>query len=423
MKNSIIIRVILLGVIAIISVIALQSYWVWKTWDVKEQEFHEKAYIALRNVAAEFGKMNTLPQYNLIDRVSNNYYVVNVNQNINTYSLEHFLRREFELVGLHECFQYAIHNCASNKMIDGNLVCAATSDPVIAEKVTAEELPTHDKYIYYFGVRFPNRGGQILATMIPTLIFSGILLLTLVFFSYSIFVILRQKRLSEMQKDFINNMTHEFKTPISTIKISADVFLNDAHIAQNERLNRYANIIKEQNQRLNNQVEKVLQLAKIEGDQFKLNKETIEMHSFLASCVKGAKVKVEELAGTMQVDFAASKSTIAADPLHLNNVVHNLIDNAIKYRKEHPHIQLRTFNRGNNLVFQIIDKGIGIAKESQEKIFQKFYRVPTGNVHDVKGFGLGLFYVNNICKTHAWKLNLESAPQEGTTVTITIPAQ
>lgn len=418
MKNSTIIRVVLLGVIAIISVIALQTYWVMKTWDVKEQEFHEKAYIALRKVVGEFGKLNTLPQVDLIDRVSNNYYVVNVNQNINPNNLEFFLRKELEAVGIHECFQYAIHNCSTNKMLGGNLVCSSSAP--IKEKVITEELPTSDKYIYYFGVRFPNHGSQILESMIPTIIFSGILLLTLVFFSYSIFVILRQKKFSEMQKDFINNMTHEFKTPISTIKISADVFLNDPTISSNSRLNKYAGIIKEQNERLNNQVEKVLQLARIERNQFKLKKETIDLNSLLESCIQGTKIKLEKLNGTLETELIDEKQDIIADRLHLSNVLHNLIDNAIKYQKNEPYVKIRSYKKDKKIILQIIDKGIGIAKENQEKVWQKFYRVPTGNIHDVKGFGLGLFYVNNVCRAHHWDLSMKSELGKGTIISISI---
>jgi two-component system phosphate regulon sensor histidine kinase PhoR len=375
----------------------------------------------LRNVANEFGKLNTLPQYDLIDRVSNNYYVVNVNQNINANNLEYFLRRELETVGLHECFQYAIHNCASNKMVSGNMICAATTVDIAPVQVATEELPTSDKYIYYFGVRFPNRGDDILESMIPTLIFSGILILTLIFFSYSIFVILRQKRLSEMQKDFINNMTHEFKTPISTIKISANVFLKDPIIAQNDRLQRYATIISEQNQRLNNQVEKVLQLAKIEGDQFKLNKESLNLNELVNSCLQGIRVKVEEEGGQLTSQLAASPTTIVADRLHLSNVLHNLLDNAIKYTTSTPHIRVSTTTTASHTTLSIQDNGIGIAKEHQDKIFQKFFRVPTGNRHDVKGFGLGLFYVNNICRAHGWELEVESTLGAGTTVSIQMP--
>ncbi|NJL73813.1 MAG: HAMP domain-containing histidine kinase [Saprospiraceae bacterium] len=256
--------------------------------------------------------------------------------------------------------------------------------------------------------------------MIPSLIVSGILFVTIIFFTYSIFVILRQKQLSEMQKDFINNMTHEFKTPISTIKISADVFNNDPLIANNERLKRYASIVAEQNQRLNHQVEKVLQIAKIERDEFKLNKEPLHLHQIIEECLMVIKLKIETSHGELNTQLEAKNDLILADRLHLTNVIHNLLDNAIKYCKSTPVVTIITENTNDKLKLMVRDEGIGIAKEYQEKIFQKFYRVPTGNVHNVKGFGLGLFYVKSICQAHRWKITFDSILHQETTVTISM---
>ncbi len=420
MRNSTIVRVILLGSIAILSIIASQAYWIGRTWNLKEQEFHEKVNIALREVTAEYGKLGTLPPYNLIDQVANNYYVVNVNQAINVHDLELFLRKHLEAVGLEENFQYAVYDCTSNTMVGCALINynADAETAKIAEQI---ELPVHDKYTYYFGIRFPDRNSQILSSMMPMMIPAGILLVTIIFFTYSIFVILRQKRLSEMQKDFINNMTHEFKTPISTIKISADVFLNDPNVQTNERLSRYASIIKEQNQRLNSQVEKVLQLAKIEENHFKLKMESLDLHSTIEECLKGVKIKIETLGGVLSTELIANQPVIKADHLHLTNVLHNILDNAVKYCKEQPHITIRTVQGKNQLFLIVADQGIGIAKEHQEQVFQKFYRVPTGNIHNVKGFGLGLFYIKNVCKAHGWKLSLKSELNKGTCIEIGIP--
>lgn len=418
MKNSTITRVILLGTIAIVSIIGMQAYWVMNTWNLKEQEFHEKVNIGLRNVAKGFEKIKTMPQYDLIDRVSSNYYVVNINQVINANSLEYFLKKELEAVGLEENFRYAIYDCATKKMVGGNFIRYGQEAPIDEEQV---ELPTYDKFLYYFGVSFPKRTNHILESMLPTIVMTAILLLTVIFFSFSMFVIMRQKRLSEMQKDFINNMTHEFKTPISTIKISADVFLNDPNIKTDTRLHRYAKIIKQQNERLNGQVEKVLQIARIERDNFELNLEPTNVHEMLEDCLKGVRLKVDQLGGTLETSLLETAPIILADKLHFSNILHNLLDNAIKYCKEEPHVQVNMKRKGNKLSLQITDQGIGIAKEYQDKIFQKFYRVPTGNVHNVKGFGLGLFYIKNICRAHAWQLDLESEKEEGTTVELLIP--
>jgi two-component system, OmpR family, phosphate regulon sensor histidine kinase PhoR len=420
LKNSTIIRVVLVGALAIITIIGVQTYWVLNTWNVKEQEFHERVVVALLNVAKEFEKLgNQLPAYDLITQVSTNYYVVNINDIINANNLQFFLRREFQSVGLAEDFEYGIYDCTTNKMVYGNYI---TNSPVDTLAVRNTDLPIYDKFTYYFGVRFPNRTNQILNSMGLTITFSALLLLTVLFFLYSIFVILRQKQLSEMQKDFINNMTHEFKTPISTIMISTDVFLNSAVIQSDPRLLQYAGIIRDQNQRLNNQVEKVLQLAKIEGDNFRLSPEEIDLNEFLEQIVPSARVKVEEQGGRLSVDLQADHPVILADRLHLSNIVHNLLDNAIKYCKEKPFIEVKTLSKGKNAVLIVADQGIGIAPEHLTKVFDKFYRVPTGNIHNVKGFGLGLFYIKSICSAHGWKIEIESQPDQGSSVSIVIPA-
>ncbi|MCB0627010.1 MAG: sensor histidine kinase, partial [Saprospiraceae bacterium] len=205
MKNSTIIRVVIFGALAIVSIIGIQSYWVTRTWHVKEQEFEERVNVALYNVAKEFEKLgNQLPAYDLINQVSTNYYIVNINDVITSTNLEYFLRRELESVGLNEDFEYGIYDCATNQMVYGDYITySALTDTTGIRK---NDLPISDKFTYYFGVRFPNRTSQILSNMGISIFFSAILLVTIAFFLFSIFVILRQKRLSEMQKDFINNM-------------------------------------------------------------------------------------------------------------------------------------------------------------------------------------------------------------------------
>ena len=421
MKNSIIIRVVFLGALAIIGIIAAQWYWVKNTWDIKEQEFHEKVNIALLKVADAFEKLGKpMPAYDLIKRVSSNYYVVNVNDVINANTLEYLLQIELEAVGLAVDFEYGIYDCVTNQMVYGNYISYTAQQD--RKQIEKSKLPTYDEYIYYFGLRFPNRTSLIISSMPLATIFSVILFITLFFFTYSIFVIVRQKRLSEMQKDFINNMTHEFKTPISTIRISADVFINHPQIKEDKRLSQYAHIIKEQNQRLNHQVEKVLQLAKVERENFKLNLESIDLHELLENILSSNSLKISKKKGSLEKHLKASYSIVQADKVHLTNILHNLLDNAIKYCKDVPQIAIQTKNLPNKkLQLRISDKGIGIPKEYQQKVFKKFYRVPTGNIHNVKGFGLGLFYIKNVCEAHGWKIHLKSEWKEGTEVSIELP--
>ncbi|MFN7116838.1 MAG: sensor histidine kinase [Saprospiraceae bacterium] len=420
MRNRTILLVVILGTIAIVGIIGMQTYWVVNTWNNNEEEFNQKVHLALYNVARALADLNdsTLPTHSVVKQRTSNYYVVNIANEIDPGSLEYFLQKELEALALNIDFEYAVFDCHNNQMVYGNY-CSYSPD----KKVDLElgNLPKYHEFTYYFGVKFPTRPNYLFSKMQISIMLSVLLLITIIFFAYAMFVILQQKRLSEMQKDFINNMTHEFKTPISTIKISADVFMNNPQVQQDQRLMRYATIINEQNQRLNNQVENVLQLARIERQNFQLKPETIDLHAFLAEIAAATVLHVEKQGGHLRMDFAAEHFFIHADRLHLSNVVHNLLDNAIKYCKKVPYVELKTQRNADAVQIIVADRGIGIPKEQQEKIFEKFYRVPTGNVHDVKGFGLGLFYVKMICRKHGWKLRLDSEPGEGTTVCIQIP--
>ncbi len=417
MKNSTIKRVILLGAIAVIAVLGIQTYWVLQTLDIRKKEFNQTVTTALIDVAKEIANYNgtVLPSQNLVSQRSSNYFIVNINDEIDANLLEYYLKKEFEIRALKANFEYGIYDCSSDKMVYGELITYSNEG-----NLQGEDLPKYGDLDYYFGVRFPDRGSDLLSSMGFILFFSAILLLTIVFFIYSMFVILRQRRMSEMQKDFINNMTHEFKTPISTIKISADVFKSHPSVKKDPRLARYAGIISEQNQRLNNQVEKVLQLARIEKNNFQLNLESVNLNELLQELIRNADPKLEELGGEINLSLPTATSFIQADETHLKNIMYNLIDNAIKYSEGPPKINIGLFSGDDRIAISIQDQGIGIPKDFQQKVFDKFYRIPTGNVHNVKGFGLGLFYIKNICRAHGWQIDLLSDEGAGTTLTISI---
>lgn len=420
MNNNTIIRVIILGTIALIGIISMQAYWVVSTWNINETEFNEKVNFSLYNVAKNLAKINegSLPARDIVKKRTSNYYVVNVNDVIDKENLEYFLQKEFEKNTLNIDFEYAVYDCSSNEMVYGGYCDYNSGDK--ERELELGNLPKDKEFTYYFGVKFPTRSSYLFGKMQLSIFFSVILLITTLFFVYAMFIILRQKRLSEMQKDFINNMTHEFKTPISTIKIAADVFINNTVIQQDDRLSRYANIIKEQDDRLNSQVEKVLQISKIEGSGFELKKERIELTSFLQNTINSCRVRTAELDGVIEMDIPDIPLWINADPVHLGNIINNLLDNAIKYHKAGvpPLIKISIERIKNKIKLRISDNGIGIDEYHLSKVFNKFFRVPTGNIHNVKGFGLGLYYVKNICDAHKWPITLNSNKGVGTTVTI-----
>jgi len=422
MNNSRINRVVLLGAIAIIGILSVQSYWVMNTWNLKEDEFHQTVKIALIQVAKDLARQDSieLPNQDIVTRRSSNYYVVNIANNIYAPTLEYYLIRHLEDHVLEVDFEYAIFDCSNDRMVYGGY-CKLTDADADRKIDQSEDLPTMEGLTYYFGIKFLNRESYLLGQMRLALLFTAILFISIIFFAYAISVILQQERLSEMQKDFIDNMTHEFKTPISTIKISANVLKNAEELKNNPRLQRYTKILEEQNQRLNDQVEKVLQIARVERNSFELKKEAISLNDLLTGILNSTSIKIQELKGALKRNLTSKQLVIQADKHHLTNVLHNLLDNALKYSKKAPEIVVTTKVNKKSLVLSIQDNGIGIDKSLHAKVFNKFYRVPTGNVHNVKGFGLGLFYVKNICQAHGWDVLLESELGKGTKISIIIP--
>ncbi len=419
MANILIRRLIVLGGLSIIGIIFVQSYWLLKTWDIKDKEFDQSVNIVLRNVAERMSKFNktVLPKEDLVQRKSSNYYAVNINSEIDAGLLEQYLLQEMQKQSLNIDFEYAVYDCSSDELVYGNYCSNELLGDGEIKKNT--KLPKFNNLIYYFVVRFPKRESFLLANRNMTLTLTVLSVLAIIFFLYSMWIIMEQKRLSELQKDFINNMTHEFKTPLSSIKIAADFLANDNHIKNDTRLHRYVQIIKDQNLRLNDQVEKVLNVAQLEKDSIQLKKEVFEINDTLSNVINNESLKLKH--GNIAFKGTSEPAFILADKLHFVNVVANMIDNAIKYSGNEPKVNLSLKEDAELIVLSIKDNGIGIDKENQKKLFEKFFRVSTGDVHDVKGFGLGLFYVNNICKSHGWKIQVESELNVGTEFIITIP--
>jgi two-component system phosphate regulon sensor histidine kinase PhoR len=247
---------------------------------------------------------------------------------------------------------------------------------------------------------------------------SIVILLIVIFFSYTVHVMLQQKRLSEIRTDFVNNMTHELKTPISTIGLSADA-INGALSSSNlDRVRSYVQIIQNENSRLKSQVERVLQIASLSPKKVALQHKEIDIHELLQKAVDTFQMQIQEAEGNIGTELEAAKHNIKGDIVHITNVIYNLIDNAVKYTTDAPQIHIRTSNKSGWLRIEIQDNGIGIDKANQKMIFEKFFRVPTGNLHSVRGYGLGLYYVKTIVEAHKGKINVTSEPGKGSTFSI-----
>lgn len=414
MKNRTIRNVAILGSIAIAGVISVQIYWINQALNLQQKQFQESVFISLRRVAERISDYNKMdfPVKNPVKQISSDYYIVNIREAIDANILKLYLNNEFHRMNIHTDYEYAIYDCSSEKMVYGEYV-SFKKKPI---KNRIEALPKYDEFIYYFGINFPKQTSYLIAGNTLWIFFSFLLLITISFFVYALTIILRQKRLSELQKDFINNMTHEFKTPISTINIATGVLLENPVIINEKDLSNYTKIIKEQNERLNWQVEKVLQITEIDQSRMELKSEKINLHQAVNSIIRSVELKLKSKGGRLLIDFDAKNDLIDCDKLHLTNVLYNIIDNAIKYSVECPEIQIKTTENNGVLYLSISDNGIGIAKEHIQKVKNKFFRVPTGKVHNVKGFGLGLFYVSEVCKAHQWHWEISSNLGKGTRV-------
>lgn len=420
MKSSTIRFVVILATLSILGISIIQLYWVKRAFNLKEAEFERSVNTALYNVAHQIFEISNTPSptNNPVKQLSTNYFVVIVNSDIDASTLEFLLRTEFERRNIQADFEYGIYDCTSEKLVYGNYIPLNVSKEKIIKK---SSLPKWANGGYYFGVQFPNHEAQIINQMGIWSFSSAVLLLVIIFFAYTLFVILQQKRLSEVQKDFINNMTHEFKTPISTIGLSAVVLKDTNIILQPDRLLTYVTIIENENDRLKQHVERVLQVAQLEKKDIELKKEIVDIHIVLEEIIKNTSYNLRDKNGKINDNLNASHHKLPGDKLHLSNVFMNLVDNAIKYCNTNPQITINTYNTSNKLYVEVIDNGIGISLENQKRVFQKFYRIPTGNVHDVKGFGLGLSYVKTILVAHRGNIKLESVPNMGCSFKLWLP--
>ena len=417
MDDNKFLRIVLPGIFAIAGLVGVQAYYLLKSWDLKDQEFDTTMHIILSKVANEIAKYNdtVLPKKNLIQRRSSNIYAVNVNSSIVPYVVEDFLYQEFTNASLTTDFEYAVFDCHSNELVYGNYCRFNEKD----RPVYQASLPRFDEFTYYFVIKFPERESFLLSNLSFNLTFALLAILALFYFVYTSYEVARQKKLSKLQIEFINNMTHEFKTPVSSIKIAANALLNSKLVKSDEKLEKYVSIINDQNSRINNQVERVLSIASVEDDFLQLKKVDFDLVSVVEKIIDQENIKQGQELISMETN--CDNLIIHADEVHFTNVIFNLIDNSLKYNEQEPKIAVSIDRDAvGKIILSIQDNGIGIPKEEQKNIFDKFYRVSTGDRHDVKGFGLGLFYNKNICEAHGWQISLQSEVRKGTKISIII---
>ena len=467
-KNLITVIIVIVSVV-LLSLSVVQFYWVKNAITVERTNFENKVNDAVSNVIIRLEKIETFSNlqktmnsqsrvtsfFNAMDSINRDLYdemlavkspedieklirksfmateffseiarkdrPFEIEKTLNKLLIDSLLSDELRMKGIVTQFEYGVYSSEKNRMIiekTGQYQAQLLKKGFVFTLYPNEFLANPN----YLMIYFPFEIRLLLDEMSSIIIVSLLLIIILMLlFVYVIRIIAWQKKLSEMKNDFINNMTHEIKTPISTISLACEA-LSDHSVKRNEALSEnYIKVINDENKRLADITEKILQAATFEQGELILKKEIFNIEEVIDNVINNIGIQVEVKDGKIIRDFRASNSTIIADKMHLTNVISNLVDNANKYSPRKPVITISTENFSEGIKISVEDNGIGINKENQKKIFDKLYRVPTGNIHDVKGFGLGLSYVKAIIEKHNGKITVESDLRKGSTFRVYLP--
>jgi len=383
----------------------------FNNFDAYENEF--------RSSIQKFAEKSRMVTVVLDDLLGEQKQMIN---RINKDEIDAMLEEQLRMKGIDIDYEYAVVDRGGNHVIFSDYVENDEKEVLLSDfaiKLFPNDFSVGENYLTLF---FPDQTRFLIKDIWLTLTSSIFLVLLIIFcFGYAIFAIIRQKKLSEIKNDFINNMTHEFKTPIATVSLACEA-LQDKDIQKNNAfVTRYVEAIRDENKRLGRQVEKVLQMATLDKKEYRLKLEEIDIHEIIDKALSHINLQVEKRGGCIQKNLIASNHLIVSDNVHLTNVIYNLLDNANKYSPESPDIRIDTEDHHLGILIRITDKGVGMSKASIEKIFDRFYRIPTGNLHDVKGFGLGLTYVKTILLALGGQIKVKSTPGKGSTFEIILP--
>jgi two-component system phosphate regulon sensor histidine kinase PhoR len=427
MSKKIITIITIISSLSLIGVVVIQLLWANYAIELRGEIFDNRVQVFLEAVVSQITEDNNsskIPQTCPVNKNGNkdacakNFIKVH---NINMPRLDSIMESEFcERMKVNKDYVYGIIDnenkqliTCSNKLFYNELLNTYHTYPIPCFNNISTK---------FLGIYFPNQHRYILNRMIFLLIISTLfLLIVIVSFILTVLILLRQKKLSEMKSDFVNNMTHEFKTPISTISLASEMLTKNTVLESKEKILQYANIIFDENARLKTQVEQVLQISVLDKKKFQLLKKEIDVHEIIETVVENFQLVVQQRNGVINLDLNAEPSHIFADPVHFYHIISNLIDNANKYSLETPEITITTRNINIGIIITVEDNGIGISAENIKHVYKKLYRVPTGNIHNVKGFGLGLYYVKTMVEAHGGTIKLKSELKKGSTFEIFFP--
>lgn len=361
--------------------------------------------------------MSPLQQAHFIAATRERFKNIPVYKRITSEEVSGFLKKQLKNNGIDINFEFAIY--------DKDLATKVQSDDFEVSSATLGVpvfLDNNGESDYRLYVDFPERNKFLFSTILKMLLLS-VIFTTIIIVAYSsaVYQLIKQRKISQIKTDFINNMTHEFKTPIATINLALDSIKNPKIIGDQEKVMRYLGMIKDENKRMHAQVENVLRISKLEKNELNISKDRVKLHDLVEDAITHVELIVEDRKGYVKTHLEAAKSSVLANESHFTNVIVNILDNAIKYSDDAPKIDVYTENVGNNILLKIADQGNGMSKQVQKRVFEKFYREHTGNVHNVKGHGLGLAYVKRIVEDHQGHISVESEKGKGSVFTIKLP--
>jgi two-component system phosphate regulon sensor histidine kinase PhoR len=434
--------IIVLITLSLLGIIVLQVSWFRDMTVLRQGQLRQRAEEAAAEVAIELGKHASSAPFFKIPRKQNlsllpNDYAIGygrplLSQHFSLFEIKEKIEKAFrdkEVNDVHFEFGVTSNSTGYTLELQTDKFLKEASDTVHNKSIIVPILPPDNDNILetrepfeHLIVIIPDFKIQVLESMLWMVVFAVVFtLIILTAFGVTIQALLRQKKLSEIKTDFINNMTHEFKTPLATISLAVDALRNEKVLAQPEKMSYFSGIIKEENKRMNKHVETILQAALLDKQELKLDMKKVHAHALIESALNNYQLQIQDKDGKVELKFDAQKDQIIADENHFTNLLSNLFDNAIKYSKENLVLKVTTCNTGKNLQIKIQDNGIGMNKETAKRVFEKFYRAHTGNLHNVKGFGLGMSYVKTVIDVHKGRIKVDSTLGKGSCFTVEVP--
>ncbi len=411
--------VILISTVLITIIVAIQLVWLQKVYLYEEKQFNINVSKSIRSLYTDMELVNDATDnvQKVIENVNPDVYLFKIDCSPNLEQLWVNIKGELTDFDVYTDCRVAIYDTAQKKYTAEQYIDLPDS---YFPSDKENELNSYERDYPYIALHFPHRGQYIMKQMIFWIASSGFLLLILIGFGFSIFYLYRQKFFNETQKDFVNNFTHEFKTPLAVIKIAAEVLQQKNIIEKPDKLNNYAGIINEQTSHLQSQVQRLLEIAYTDRTRLPLEKERFDVNLLLKESINDLQPLIEQKNAVVRTRFSTGEATINADKPYLRLCFVNLIENAIKYANT-PEILISTETEGNYIYIAVKDNGIGIATEHKKKIYDRFFRITDGELHTSKGFGLGLNFVKKVIDTHNGKIEVSSEPGKGSTFTIKLP--